>query len=65
MAKRKTASPVQPRMTVEDRKWRARDDLRTLQSAQEISHDKSRLSAAQREAQAQIAALAKVRGTKK
>lgn len=44
----------------EEAKWRARDDLRVLQQAQEIQRDRSRMMMAKREAQAQISALAKV-----
>jgi hypothetical protein len=44
----------------EEMKWRARDDLRVLQQAQEIQRDRSRLTMAKREAQAQMSALAKV-----
>lgn len=47
-------------MTAEDKKWRARDDLRTLQAVAEIKSDPGRLKAAQSEARAQLAALAKV-----
>ncbi len=45
------------RATREDRAWRARDDLRTLQQAKEIQADRSRIVAATREAQNQIKAL--------
>ena len=60
-AKQKNAVAI-PRsgLTAEDKAWRARDDLRTLQSAVEIQSDKSRVAAAQREAKLQMQALAKV-----
>lgn len=58
MSKRK-AVPA-PRMTAEDKKWRARDDLRTLTDAQKIAADPSRVKAAQAVAKQEIAALAKV-----
>ena len=48
------------RMTMQDKKWRAQDDLRTLQSAAEIQRDRSRLSAASAEAKKQLATLAAV-----
>lgn len=50
-------------MVSEDKRWRARDDLRTLQTALEIQNDKSRINAAQKEAQAQIQALSKVKAS--
>ena len=49
-----------PRMDAEEKKWRAQDDLRTLQRAKEIEANRSRMAAAQREAKAQISVLAKV-----
>jgi len=49
-----------PSMTAEDRSWRARDDLRTLTRAQEISADKVRMAAAKREAAKQQASLARI-----
>lgn len=44
----------------EERRWQAQDDLRTLQRAQEIQRDASRMTMAQREAKAQMAVLSKV-----
>ena len=41
---------AQIKMTEEDKKWRARDDARTLVQAFEISQDKARLKRAQTEA---------------
>lgn len=38
----------------EDKKWRARDDLRTLQCANEIRRDKERMKAAKECAQEQM-----------
>ncbi len=49
-----------PRMTAEDKKYQAQSDLRTIQSAAQIQADKGRLSAAQKEAANQMAALASV-----
>jgi hypothetical protein len=70
MATKKAAPKKSPKLTAavaspkinraEEARWRARDDLRVLQQAQEIQRDRSRLSMAKREAQAQISALAKV-----
>jgi hypothetical protein len=56
---------VAPSIRREERVWRARDDLRTLQTALEIKGDRSRLKAAEVEARNQLAALAKVGGTTK
>lgn len=58
MAKAKAIAA--PRKSAEDRKWQAQDDLRTLQRAQEIQADKSRLQAAKVEVRNQMAALSKV-----
>jgi len=44
----------------EERRWQAQDDLRTLQRAQEIQRDNSRMTMAQKEAKAQMAVLTKV-----
>ena len=49
-----------PRMDAEEKKWRAQDDLRTLQRAKEIEANRSRMAAAQKEAKEQISVLAKV-----
>jgi len=45
----------------DDKRWQAQEDLRTLQRAQEIQLSKSRVAAAQREANTQMQALAKVK----
>lgn len=44
----------------EDKKWRAEDDLRTLQRAKEIENDKARMQAAKSIAKEQKAALEKI-----
>jgi hypothetical protein len=44
----------------EERRWQAQDDLRTLQRAQEIQRDKSRMGLVQREARSQMEVLSKV-----
>lgn len=41
----------------EDKKWRAEDDLRTLQRAKEIENDKARMQAAKGIAKSQMSAL--------
>jgi hypothetical protein len=56
----------QPKVTgpsrAEEMKWRAEDDLRTLQRAQEIQADKARMGMAKRMAAQQVKALSKVAG---
>jgi hypothetical protein len=58
--------PVPYRPTKEDqereRRWRAEEDLRTLQRAREIEKDRSRVSACKSLAREQIAGLQKVTG---
>ena len=44
----------------EDKKWRAENDLRTLQRAKEIENDKARMQAAKNIAKEQKAALEKI-----
>lgn len=65
MAKRPKVQPPlrapKPRLTAEDRRFQARDDLRTLQSAHEIQSDKRRYDEAGREARRQIQALSQVK----
>ena len=51
-----------PRMTQEDKKYRAEQDLRTLRQAQEVKADKSRVMAAARIAKAEMKALGKISG---
>ena len=58
--KRTVVRAAASRMSVEDKKWRARDDLRTLQQASAIQADKSRVTAAQ----AQVKAIQAVVGKK-
>lgn len=62
MATQKKAATAirQPRISAEEKKWRAQDDLRTMQRAQEVASDPNRLKAAQKEAQDQVKALQKV-----
>lgn len=52
------ASPV--KMSKDEQKWRAEDDMRTLLRAEEIRADKARLSKASAIAKQQMAAVAKV-----
>jgi hypothetical protein len=54
-------APAKTRKTAEERRYQARDDLRTLQSAHEIQKDKARYDEAGREAQRQIQALSQVK----
>jgi hypothetical protein len=49
-----------PRITAADKKWQAQSDLRTIQEAAQIQANKGRMSAAQKEAQNQMAALSSV-----
>lgn len=58
----KKSSKVSPasRMTASDKKWQAQSDLRTIQEAAQIQADKGRMTAAQKEAQNQMAALSSV-----
>jgi len=56
----KTSAAV--RLSAQDKKWRAQDDLRTLQQVMQIKSDPGRLKAAQTEAQQQLKALEKVKG---
>jgi len=44
----------------EDQKWRAEDDLRTLQRAKEIENDKARMQAAKNIAKEQMSNLKKI-----
>lgn len=44
----------------EQAKWRAQDDMRTLENAAEIMKDKTRLNSAQAEAKRQMEALQQV-----
>ena len=48
------------KMSAQEKKWQAEDDLRTLQRAAEIRKDKGRLAAARKCAKEQMAALQKV-----
>lgn len=53
----KKSTVLAPRVTAADKKWQAQSDLRTMQEASMIQADKSRMTAAQKEAQNQMAAL--------
>ena len=52
----------QPRMTAQDKIWKAESDLRTIREAEDIKGDKSRLNAAKRMAKTEMKALAKITG---
>jgi hypothetical protein len=56
----KTASSKPTSMAAEQRAWQARDDLRTIQSAQGIQQDPRRMAAAQKEANSQVKALQQI-----
>jgi hypothetical protein len=62
MATKKTVSRAtsQPRMTANDKKYQAQSDLRTMQEASTIQADAKRMSAAQKEATNQMAALSSI-----
>jgi hypothetical protein len=49
------------KISADEKKWRAQDDLRTLIEAEKIKKDKARLSAAMKESREQILALQKVK----
>ena len=55
-----TANAIGPSHSKEQDKWRAEDDLRTLQRAKEIENDKARMQAAKNIAKEQMQALSKV-----
>lgn len=57
MATKKTSVVATSRVSAADKKWQAQSDLRTMQEATQIQNDKARMSAAQKEAQNQMAAL--------
>lgn len=50
-----------PKMSAEEKKWRAESDLHTLKEAQEIMKNKDRLAMAKKVAMAQMKALEKAR----
>lgn len=60
MATKKSSTASTPRLSAADKKYQAQDDLRTIQRASEIQADKGRMTAAQKEAQNQMAALSSV-----
>jgi hypothetical protein len=64
MIKKGSNLPKTPRLSAEDKKWRAQEDLRIMQRSQEIASDAQRLKAAQKEAQEQVKALQKVASKK-
>jgi len=49
-----------PKISADERRWRAEDDLRTLTRAQEIQKDRSRMSQVQKIAQQQVKTLSAV-----
>lgn len=61
---RVTGKAAVPAMDAEHMKYRAEEDLRTLQRAREIETDRSRMKAAKCCARDQMKTLAKVTGAK-
>ena len=55
-----TANAIGPSHSKEQDKWRAEDDLRTLQRAKEIENDKARMQAAKNIAKEQMSNLKKI-----
>lgn len=53
-------SPKSTAYAKEDQKWRAEDDLRTLQRAKEVENDKARMKAAKAIAKEQMQNLKKI-----
>lgn len=51
---------VSDKYAEEDRKWRAKDDMRTLQQAKEIEADKARMQAVKSMAKEELAKLKKI-----
>ena len=49
-----------PRLTAQDKSYMVQDDVRVMQQAARIQADPKRMSAAKKEADAQIKALAKL-----
>jgi len=54
-----------PRITAEQRRWQAEDDLRTLTRAREIEANKTRMTQVQKVAQQQVKTLSSVAKTTK
>ena len=54
-----------PRMTAEQKQWRAQSDLRTLTEAAQIQADKTRMAAVTSHAKEQVKTLTKVTGKPK
>lgn len=61
----KAAAPSKPRMSAEEKRWRAEDDTRALMRAEEIKADAARLKACQEHAKKQATALTKAVGRKR
>ena len=72
MAKGKSAgiglakdAPAMPTtQAVQEKKWRAEEDLRTLRRAEEVKSDPARMNYAKRIAQQEVAALKRISGRK-
>ncbi len=58
VTRKTTAKAIMP--AFDDSKWRAQEDMRTLTRAKEIEADRARMSAAQKEVQAELKKLQSV-----
>jgi len=56
---KKSSPKTAPSMPMEDKAWRARDDLRTLSQAEEIKQDSGRMNEVAKEGKKQLQALTK------
>jgi hypothetical protein len=54
------SEPAESKYAEENKKWRAEDDLRTLQRAKEIENDKARMQAAKSIAKEQMNNLKRI-----
>ncbi|WP_024873145.1 hypothetical protein [Tolumonas lignilytica] len=53
-------TPKAASVSDDERRWRAQSDVRTLQEAEKIRSDKSRMTEAQKEAKSQLDAMAQI-----
>ena len=58
--KSNTKSKPTPSVSEDERRWRAQSDVRTLQEAEKIRSDKSRMADAKKEAKSQLDAMAQI-----
>ena len=64
-SKKRRSSTAESPAPFDNKKYEREEDLRTLQRAEEIRVDKSRLAGAQREANSQMRALKKVQARRR